>query len=62
MLFMFSKQTCSLPNSACPFFFHHGADAEKLAGHVAKDFDVPQARTIVQRGMLWAAGSLVEKN
>jgi uncharacterized protein len=24
-------------------------------GHVAKDFDVPQARTIVQRGMLWAA-------
>jgi len=27
-------------------------------GHVAKDFDVPQARTIVQRGMLWAAKSL----
>jgi uncharacterized protein len=25
-------------------------------GHVAKDFEVPQARTIVQRGMLWAAG------
>ena len=25
-------------------------------GHVAKDFDVPEARTIVQRGMLWAAG------
>ena len=24
-------------------------------GHVAKDFDVPQARAIVQRGMLWAA-------
>ena len=24
-------------------------------GHVAADFDVPQARTIVQRGMLWAA-------
>lgn len=24
-------------------------------GHVAKDFDVPEARTIVQRGMLWAA-------
>ncbi len=23
-------------------------------GHVAKDFDVPEARTIVQRGMLWA--------
>ncbi len=24
-------------------------------GHVAGDFDVPEARTIVQRGMLWAA-------
>jgi hypothetical protein len=25
-------------------------------GHVAKDFSVPEAKTIVQRGMLWAAG------
>lgn len=25
------------------------------AGHVAKDFDVPELRTIVERGMLWAA-------
>ncbi len=24
-------------------------------GHVAKDFDVPQVKTIVQRGMLWAS-------
>lgn len=24
-------------------------------GHVARDFDVPQARILVQRGMLWAA-------
>jgi uncharacterized protein len=24
-------------------------------GHVANDFDVPEARTIVQRGMLWAS-------
>jgi len=24
-------------------------------GHVAKDFDVPEAREIVQRGMLWAS-------
>ena len=24
-------------------------------GHVASDFDVPEARMIVQRGMLWAA-------
>jgi type 1 glutamine amidotransferase len=24
-------------------------------GHVAKDFDIPEARTIVQRGMLWAS-------
>ena len=24
-------------------------------GHVTKDFDVPEARTIVQRGMLWAS-------
>jgi uncharacterized protein len=23
-------------------------------GHVAKDFDIPEARTLVQRGMLWA--------
>ena len=29
-------------------------------GHVAADFDVPEARTIVQRGFLWAAG-LLEK-
>ncbi|MGA2976966.1 MAG: ThuA domain-containing protein [Spirochaetia bacterium] len=27
-------------------------------GHVAGDFDVPEALTIVQRGMLWAAGLL----
>lgn len=27
-------------------------------GHVAKDFEIPQAREIVQRGMLWAAHSL----
>ena len=27
-------------------------------GHVAKDFDVVEARTIVQRGMLWACGRL----
>lgn len=26
-------------------------------GHVAKDFQVPEARTIVERGMLWAAGA-----
>ena len=25
-------------------------------GHVAKDFDVPEALTIMTRGMLWAAG------
>jgi type 1 glutamine amidotransferase len=24
-------------------------------GHVAKDFDVPQAKEIVKRGMLWAS-------
>jgi hypothetical protein len=30
-------------------------------GHVAKDFDVPEAREIVQRGMLWAAGCLNKK-
>lgn len=27
-------------------------------GHVCKDFDVPEAREIVRRGMLWAAGVL----
>ncbi|MFI5368959.1 MAG: ThuA domain-containing protein, partial [Spirochaetia bacterium] len=26
-------------------------------GHVAKDFEVPEAVTLVQRGMLWAAGA-----
>jgi len=29
-------------------------------GHTAKDFDVPEARTIVQRGMLWALDMLEE--
>lgn len=28
------------------------------AGHAAKDFDVPELRTIVQRGLLWAANAL----
>jgi len=27
-------------------------------GHVAADFDVPAAREIVRRGLLWAAGAL----
>jgi len=27
-------------------------------GHVAKDFEVPEAREIMQRGMLWASGTL----
>lgn len=27
-------------------------------GHVAKDFDVPEAKEIVKRGMLWASGQL----
>ncbi|HUU22245.1 MAG TPA: ThuA domain-containing protein [Phycisphaerae bacterium] len=27
-------------------------------GHVAKDFEVPEALTIITRGMLWAAGAL----
>ncbi len=31
-------------------------------GHLARDFDVPEARIIVQRGMLWAARCLKEKN
>ncbi|MFA5206012.1 MAG: ThuA domain-containing protein [Lentisphaeria bacterium] len=26
-------------------------------GHVAKDFDVPEARTLMERGLLWAAGN-----
>ena len=30
-------------------------------GHVSADFDVPEARTIVQRGLLWAAHALEEK-
>jgi hypothetical protein len=29
-------------------------------GHVSKDFDVPQAREIVKRGMLWAARQINE--
>ncbi len=27
-------------------------------GHVAKEFDVEETRTIIERGMLWAAGTL----
>jgi type 1 glutamine amidotransferase len=27
-------------------------------GHVRADFEVPEAREIVRRGMLWAAGEL----
>jgi len=30
-------------------------------GHVSKNFDVAEAREIVKRGMLWAAGCLKEK-
>jgi len=30
-------------------------------GHVAADFDVPEAREIVKRGMLWAARAMKEK-
>jgi hypothetical protein len=30
-------------------------------GHVAADFDVPQAREIVKRGILWAARAMKEK-
>ena len=29
-------------------------------GHVAKDFDVPQALEIMKRGILWAMGKLGE--
>jgi type 1 glutamine amidotransferase len=31
-------------------------------GHVAKDFEVPEALTIMQRGICWAALSLYEKS
>ncbi|MBD3413025.1 MAG: ThuA domain-containing protein [Candidatus Aminicenantes bacterium] len=31
-------------------------------GHVSKDFDIPEAREIVKRGMLWAAGVLREQD
>ena len=30
-------------------------------GHTAADFDVPEAREMVRRGMLWAAGALEDK-
>lgn len=30
-------------------------------GHVASDFDVPQAREIVRRGLIWAAGAAPEE-
>ena len=33
----------------------HGRVFYTSLGHVSKDFDVPEARTIVQRGMLWAS-------
>jgi len=30
-------------------------------GHISKDFEVPEAKEIVKRGMLWAAGCLNKK-
>jgi type 1 glutamine amidotransferase len=32
-----------------------GRVAYSSVGHVARDFDVLEARTMVQRGMLWAS-------
>lgn len=34
--------------------WHHGKVFYSSLGHVARDFAVPQAREIMQRGMLWA--------
>lgn len=41
-------------------FYGKGRIFYTSLGHVAADFDVPEARTIVQRGLLWAAGLLEE--
>jgi type 1 glutamine amidotransferase len=35
--------------------FGHGKVFYTSVGHVSKDFDVPEAREIVKRGLLWAA-------
>jgi type 1 glutamine amidotransferase len=35
--------------------YGHGRVFYTSLGHVAKDFDVPEAREIVKRGLLWAA-------
>jgi type 1 glutamine amidotransferase len=32
-----------------------GRDFYSSLGHVAKEFEVPEMRTILHRGMLWAA-------
>jgi len=42
-------------------FYGKGRVFYTSLGHVAADFDVPEAREIVKRGMLWAAGFLEEK-
>ena len=36
-------------------YFGNGRVFYSSLGHVAKDFDVPEAKEIVRRGMLWAA-------
>jgi len=42
-------------------FYGKGRVFYTSLGHVAADFDVPEAREIVKRGMLWAAGCLEEQ-
>ncbi len=39
-------------------FYGKGRVFYSSLGHVAKDFDVPEAKEILRRGMLWAAGKL----
>jgi uncharacterized protein len=38
--------------------YGHGRVFYSSLGHVASDFNVPEARTIMERGMLWASGAV----
>ena len=51
---MFECNGCTMP-VAWKRMWGKGRVFYSSLGHVAKDFDVPQVLTIIERGMLWAA-------
>ena len=53
----FERSGCTMP-VAWKRMWGAGRVFYSSLGHVAKDFEVPEALTIITRGMLWAAGAL----